>query len=300
MTSGLIFDVQHYAVHDGPGIRTLVFFKGCPLRCVWCANPESHANQPELRFASARCQQHLACLHACAAGAIALGDGALQIDRSACTHCTDRACIAACPQSALTLVGETISVDALVERVAADCDFYANSGGGVSFSGGEPLAQAEFLYAVLERCRRLGLHSAVETCGLASRRVVEKVAPLVDLWLYDVKLIDPVRHREHTGADNALVLDNLRWLARRDPARIVVRVPIVPGLTDDDDNLNGIAALLVELGLDRVELMPYHGLGEDKHAALGRRVPFSAAPPSLTRLETIAARLGERGLQCTW
>jgi len=300
MTSGLIFDVQHYAVHDGPGIRTLVFFKGCPLRCVWCANPESHAAQLELRFASSRCRQHLACCHVCTASAIAYVDNTLQIDRQACACCVDRACIEACPTNALSLVGETISVDALVERVAADCDFYANSGGGVSFSGGEPLSQPEFLHAVLERCRRLGLHSAVETCGLASRRVVEKVAPLVDLWLYDVKLIDPMRHRQHTGADNALVLDNLRWLAQRDPARLVVRVPVVPGVTDDDDNLGGIAALLVELKLDRVELMPYHALGEDKHAALGRNVPFSAVPPSLTRLETIAARLGERGLQCTW
>ncbi len=186
-------------------------------------------------------------------------------------------------------------MDELVARVAADADFYRNSGGGVTFSGGEPLAQPDFLLAALERCRAIGIHTAVETCGYAPRDRLAAVEPLVDLFLYDLKLADPVRHRALTGVGNADILANLRFLAARAGDKVVVRVPIVPGFTDDLPNLEAIAALTRELGIDRVELCPYHPLGRAKYAELGRPDPPDPASSTAAELARIAAVLGARG-----
>ena len=295
---GILFDVQHYAVHDGPGIRTLVFLKGCPLSCAWCANPESQNPGPELRQLVVRCRGCLRCARACPVGAISPSATGPQLDRPLCARCASHECVAACPEHALTVTGQEWSLDDLVARVAKDLDFYRNSGGGVTFSGGEPFAQAEFLLAALARCKALGIHTAVETCGHADPRDILAAEPLVDLFLYDLKIVGPTRHRELTGADNALVVDNLRLLASRAPGRMVLRVPIVPGFTDDEANIEAIAALAGELGIAHLELCPYHPLGRSKYTELGMAEAPDPAQPLPEILARIAAVFEARGLRC--
>jgi pyruvate formate lyase activating enzyme len=278
-SKGRIFDIQHYAVHDGPGIRTSVFLKGCPLSCAWCSNPESQAPQPELRHHASRCRGCLACVHACARGGASAEAGRPKLERSRCGGCADWACLEACPQGALLKVGGDVAAQEVLARVAADKDFYDNSGGGVTFSGGEPLAQPDFLAELLEGCRGRGIHTAVETCGFAPARELERLEPLVDLFLYDLKIVDPERHRQWTGRSNELILGNLRLLADRRADKVVVRVPLIPEATDSEENLSAVAALCRSLDLRRVELLPYHGLGADKYEELGRTYRMPAQGP---------------------
>lgn len=300
MASGTLFDVQHFAVHDGPGIRTLAFLKGCPLRCAWCCNPESQSSAVELRHARARCRGCHRCVEACPAHAIRVAEQPtdLHIDREACRTCMARPCVAACPEDALRLVGQRWSVSELVERVAKDLAFYRNSGGGVTFSGGEPLAQAGFLAEALAACRAKGIHTAVETCGHAPTSTLDAIAPLVDLFLFDIKAVEPATHRVLTGQDNALVLANLRRLAaERDEQGLELRFPLVPGYTDEEDNLAAIASQARVLGLRRITVQRYHALGATKYEDLGRpRLPARLqAPderPSLDRLTRIFAHSG--------
>jgi pyruvate formate lyase activating enzyme len=295
----MLFDIQHYAVHDGPGIRTLVFLKGCPLRCAWCANPESQRPAPEVRHLSARCRACLRCADACPRGAIAAIGGVPRIQRDRCAGCDRTDCVAACPERALVRAGEEWSLDDVIARVAADRDFYRNSGGGVTFSGGEPFAQARFLLAALARCRSLGIHTAVETCGHASPDDLDTAEPLVDLFLFDLKVADPDRHRALTGTGNALILDNLRQLAGRGADRIVVRVPVVPGLTDSAANVEALASLTASLGIARAELCAYHPLGRAKYVELGLPEPPDPPAPTPEALERVADAFVTRGVACT-
>jgi pyruvate formate lyase activating enzyme len=294
----MIFDIQHYAVHDGPGIRTLVFFKGCPLACAWCANPESRRRDREVRQILARCRSCLRCARACPSGAIAETDGRPRLDRRRCAMCGGFDCVAACRRHALIIAGEEWSLDDLIARVAKDIDFYRNSGGGVTFSGGEPFAQAEFLLAALAGCKRLGIPTAVETCGQAARADILAAEPLVDLFLFDFKVVDSARHRKLTGVDNGVILDNLRFLADRAPGKIVLRLPVVPGLTDDEDNIEVIAAIAAELHVARVELCPYHPLGRPKYAEIGLPEPPDPPQPLPAELLRIAGVFEARGIRC--
>jgi len=300
MTQGMVFDIEHYAVHDGPGIRTVVFFKGCPLSCSWCCNPESQDPRPELKHTVIRCRSCGCCLPACPASAVVLGERAPRFDRRACSTCGSWACVEACDAAALARVGGEMTVDAVMARILADREFYANSGGGATFSGGEPLAQAEFLGELLGRCREAGVSTAVETCGHAPEAVVRALEPQVDLFLYDVKAVDPERHRVLTGCGNERVLANLRALATKCPGKVTVRVPLVPGLTDDAANLDAIGRLLADLGLLRVELEPYHALGVDKYAAFGRAYacPAGATGLSVEEARPAAELLRGHGLVC--
>lgn len=266
--TGLIFDIQGYAVHDGPGIRTLVFLKGCPMRCIWCCNPESQVRRPELRHVRARCKGCLSCVRACPRGAVTGPPPAFE--RSRCAACLDWPCVAACPEGALQVVGREMSPAEVFRRVASDLPFYRHSGGGVTFSGGEPLAQPAFLGECLRLCREGGVHTAVSTAGHADQEVVEAIEPLVDLFLFDLKVLDPVRHRELTGVPVDLVLANLRLLAARCPDKVQVRVPVVPGCTDSDANLLAISELVRGLGLRPETHAPYHALGSSKYGDLGR------------------------------
>ncbi len=266
---GIVFDIQHYAMHDGPGIRTVVFLKGCPLECRWCCNPESQSFAPELRHSSARCLACFACVRACPKGAIQAGDGMPLLDRTACRGCV-APCVDACPASALTLVGEWIDSERVMASVAADKAFYDNSGGGVTFSGGEPFAQTTFLEDLLNRSKLIGIHTAVETCGHADPRAFVRCEPLIDLYFFDLKVMDQGRHKKLTGRSNSVILENFRSLAAKAHSKLVVRVPLVPGCTDDAENLKDIAAFLCSLGISKVQLMPYHTLGVHKYASFGR------------------------------
>jgi pyruvate formate lyase activating enzyme len=299
MADGIVFDIQHYAVHDGPGIRTLVFLKGCPLRCAWCCNPESQAFEPELLHARLKCRSHLACSEACPNGAVRRADGGPSFDRAVCLSCSGNPCVEACPSGALSVAGAGMTADQVMARVAADRAFYANSGGGVTFSGGEPFAQPDFLRDLLARSKSLRIRTAVETCGYVESDVLSAMEPLVDLFLFDLKVLDAGRHREATGVSNGAILQNLEALAARRAKDITVRVPLVPGFTDDEENLKATAAYLLRLEVQRVEVMPYHPLGMDKYAALGRAYALGGVnPPYLKAVEACVAMFRSSGLAC--
>ncbi len=298
MTDGLVFDLQHFSVHDGPGIRTTVFLKGCPLRCSWCCNPESQSGQPELRTRLSRCRRCLSCVKACRhGGATARGD-APSFDREACARCSSRECVDACPGEALSVFGRRTTVAELVEAAKVDEAFFRNSGGGVTFSGGEPLRQGRFLAESLAALRAAGIRTAVETCGCESPEAVEEVAPLLDLVFFDLKLVDPAEHRRHTGAGNETILSNLARLAMALPGRVVLRFPLVPGITDDAANVGRIASIAAGLGIARASVVPYHPMGTPKYAELGRECTVDPRPVTAGDLERVFAVFESAGVAC--
>jgi pyruvate formate lyase activating enzyme len=286
--TGRVFNVQRYSLHDGPGIRTTVFLKGCPARCLWCHNPESQAFGPEVVRVETRCAGCGTCEAVCPHGAPPPGSGL-------CTACGD--CVDACPAGARELVGGETTVDEVMAEVLRDRIFFQGSDGGVTFSGGEPLAQARFLRGLLVAAREHDLHTAVDTCGFGSREELLGLVPLVDLFLFDVKLLDDARHRELTGLPTGPILDNLRALTRAHPC-VWIRVPIVPGHTDGEADISAVAELARELpGVQHVSLLPFHGTGGAKARRLGRPSPLeSLARPSAERMEALAGLFRERGL----
>ncbi|MBN2206455.1 MAG: glycyl-radical enzyme activating protein [Candidatus Aminicenantes bacterium] len=297
MSTGVVFDVQRYALHDGPGIRTTVFLKGCPLRCLWCHNPEGQLGDPELVVRPERCLAECrACLSACPEKAIRKKAGRVRVDAGACRSCG--ACAEVCPTGALELAGRRISAADAVAEAARDAVFFEESGGGVTFSGGEPLAQPEFLEEMLKACRDRGLATAVDTCGYVPYEILERIEPLTDLFLYDLKVMDAAKHLKLTGADNALILDNIKRLVRSG-ARVVVRIPVVPGVNDDEDNIVRTAAFLKSLDSPPpVRLLLYHRLGCVKSRRLlrgrvGRVFPFQTAAD----MERVRRRYASLGLE---
>ncbi len=296
--SGLVFDFQPFSVHDGPGIRTTVFLKGCPLRCEWCCNPESQAPHPELRHRPARCRRCLACVRACPLGGAVEREGLPRFDRSVCAECPDRRCVEACPERALLVSGREMPVPEVVEAVMADEAFFRNSGGGVTFSGGEPLRQPRFLEAVLVALKSAGVRTAVETCGDADGASVDAVAPLLDLIYFDLKFADPELHRRHTGRTNELILENLARFVGAAPGKIVLRFPLVPGVNDDASNVQRIARIAAGLGIERASVVPYHPMGMSKYAELGRESPVDPRPVTAGDLERVFSAFEAAGVSC--
>jgi pyruvate formate lyase activating enzyme len=265
--SGAVFDVKRFAIHDGPGIRTTVFFKGCPLSCLWCHNPESQRAQPELLYWAERCAGCGACVAACPVDAVSLEGGSAVTNRSLCTGCG--ACIEVCPSQAREIAGEVWSLGRLLDAVERDVLFYDESGGGLTLSGGEPLAQPEYAQAALAACRDRRIHTAVDTCGFAEWDVVDAVASQTDLFLYDVKHLDDDRHRELTGVSNARILENLEQLSEAD-RRIWIRYPIIPGENDAEGEIVALGRLVSRLKtVDAIHLLPFHRGGERKRTRLG-------------------------------
>ncbi len=263
---GRIFDIQRFSIHDGPGIRTLVFLKGCPLRCLWCHNPEGINPDPELSFIPEKCIGCGYCFRACPRHAHEMIDGSHVLDRSKCTVCG--ACTEECYAGALELIGREVSVEEVMREVLSDRPFYETSGGGMTLSGGEPLMQIDFTEALLAAAKDVHVHCCVETCGYADFTCFERIIRYVDLFLYDVKEIDDDRHIEFTGVPTGKIIENLRRLHDAG-ASIRVRVPVIPGYNDREDTFRGIADLVKGLpNLEGVELMPYHHLGSDKRRRL--------------------------------
>ncbi len=274
---GLILNIQRFSVHDGPGIRDLVFMKGCPLRCLWCSNPEAQNYNPEIAFIEGRCIGCGWCKEACQAGAITiLPDGKASIEKSLCNDCGK--CVEICPAQAIKLFGEYMSVDDVVRVVEEDSAFYYRSGGGITVSGGEPLSQAEFVHELLKSCRERGIDTAVEISGHANWEDVERVCRYANLIFYDIKHIDSGKHKAFAGVTNELILENIRRIASNFPKTpIVARTPIVPGFTDTEDNIKAIADFLSQIGsLKQYELLPYHGFGKPKYHQLGREYSLSS------------------------
>ena len=298
MTNGIVFDIRRYSIHDGPGIRTTVFFKGCPLGCAWCHNPESRTFTPELILRPNRCILCEDCLEACPNGAVSRRGDAIVIDRERCRVSGE--CVAVCAPEALEIVGWEMSSEQVMAGLERDRPFYDQSGGGVTFSGGEPLAQPAFLLELLKACRDRGLHTAVDTSGFASWSIFERVRPYVNLFLYDLKLMDEARHRRQTGVSNRKILANLARLADLGH-RTIVRIPVIPGVNDSTTDLRQAGEFLADLPTRLpVELLAYHHTGLAKYRGLGLEYGLpDLRPPEAARMEAVAGILREYGLQVT-
>ena len=293
---GTVFNVQRASFHDGPGIRTTVFLKGCPLHCPWCHNPEGMTSAPQVLVNPARCLSCGACIAACVRAAGPLPAGAV-LGSEGCIACAR--CAHVCPTGGREIAGRRVHVGDLIAEVMRDRLVYAESGGGVTFSGGEPLAQPEFLLACLTACRQLGLHAAVDTCGFAGRELVTAVAGLADLLLWDLKLLDADRHLAVTGAPLAPILANLAAAAAVG-IPIWLRIPVIPGVNDDEATIASAATLAATLpSVQRVSLLPYHRTGAGKRSRLGRDDAFAAPPATAERMRALVGVLAGAGVEAT-
>jgi pyruvate formate lyase activating enzyme len=316
-TAPLVFSVQHFCLHDGPGVRSVVFLKGCPLRCTWCQNPESWSTRAELGHKARTCIECRTCVHVCPTGAMR-GPGNWSDD--ACDLCFE--CVQACPSGALTRFGDARSAAEVFTEVSAEFALFRQSGGGVTFSGGEASLFPHYVLELLEPLREAGIHTAMETCGLFRLHHDAPVDELlgdearwqafadqpqwravggVDLLLYDLKLMDDARHRTHCGAPNRHILENFQLLsslarARRGPA-VWARLPLIPDITDDEDNVRAVARFVRDCGLESLTLLPYHNLGVEKLDWLRKPVAFRASLLSEERLERACRIVADEGLQ---
>jgi pyruvate formate lyase activating enzyme len=293
--TGRVFDIKRYSIHDGPGIRTTVFLKGCGLHCLWCHNPESINPGPELMHWPARCTRCYACVKACPLAALSKDQsGAVVIDRAQCDLCGK--CADACLYDAMQIVGREMTVEDVLAEVEKDRIFYEQSGGGVTLSGGDPLVQADFAAALLDACRSRGIRTALDTAGRSSNGVLDRLAAKADLVLYDIKGMDEARHREFTGVSNAPILENLKTLVAAG-REVWVRIPLVHGVNDDEDNIRQTMALLLSLKTVRqVGLLPYHSGGLDKAHRIGQESQFRKfESPSEERIAAIEAAFREAG-----
>ena len=296
MVKGKIFNIMKYSIHDGPGIRTTVFFKGCPLNCQWCHNPESQGFGQELMYRPDRCVGCGQCLEICPNGATISAEEKLGFLRDKCLVCGK--CCTVCHAGVRELVAKTMSVSEVMSEIEKDLIFYDESGGGVTFSGGEALMQPEFLLEILKSCRKKEIHTVVETCGFVGLDTLKSISEYVDLFLYDIKLMDSEKHQVLTGVPNELIFSNLRWLAEHQ-AKVIVRLAIIPGINDDEENIRLTGELVESLKqVNEIHCLPYHKAGVDKYERLGLMylLPDLQSPDNKSMGE-IASKLERFGLK---
>ena len=295
---GVIFDIQHYSIHDGPGIRTTVFLKGCPLRCLWCSNPESQSDRPEIMFDPSRCTRCGRCVEVCPHNVSVKQENEIRILRELCQGCAT--CIESCPVEARRIAGSIREVKEVLQEVVKDRLFYENSGGGVTLSGGEPMSQPDFTGALLKQCKDKGIHTVLDTSGYVQAELWDRVLDYVDMVLYDLKQMDPQKHKEYTGVSNQLILANARKLASL-KIPMVIRIPLIPGYNDTDENSESCARFIKELGITNVELLPFHKLCVSKYAKLQKEWKLNkVTPPAQERLEELQEIFTGQGLTCTF
>jgi pyruvate formate lyase activating enzyme len=295
-TRGVIFNIQTYSIHDGPGIRTTVFIKGCPLRCAWCQNPESQMVIPQLFYNHELCAGCGTCLQVCPEGAIELHEGKSWTNRIVCR--VSGKCVEACPNEARNLVGRYVTAGEVFKQVMEDKIFYERSGGGVTLGGGEPLASPEFTASLLRLCKNAGIHTALDTCGYAKWETVKQILLHVDLVLYDLKHMDPAAHQLYTGVSNDIILENAKRICKEPHVSLLARIPIIPGFNDSIGNIEATGRFIAtELGTStEVYLLPYHRLGETKYQRLEKPGnPVSISPPgekSIMKLKEVLESFG--------
>ncbi len=271
--SGLVFDIKRYAINDGPGIRIVVFLKGCNLNCVWCHNPEGISPKQERMYAQSKCIRCGTCVAACPEQAIVLTEEGIVTDTSLCN--LTGLCAAVCPTTALEMTGQPMTVDEIMTEIEKERVFMEQSGGGVTFSGGEPLMHPDLLIQLLDACKMCGIHTAVDTAGLANTAILLEVAKRTDLFLFDLKMMDPERHHKWTGVTNEKILENLKTLAETG-AHIIIRIPLIGGINDDADNISETARFVADLSGENkaVNLLPYHKIAQTKYTKLGKPDDF--------------------------
>ena len=295
--SGIIFNIQKFSVHDGPGIRTTIFMKGCPLSCRWCSNAESMNPMPEPGIIVERCTGCGDCVDACPEKAMAVINGKVIIDRSLCNACGD--CISLCPEEAITIYGRTVTVEEVLREVLKDRLFYSGSSGGVTVSGGEPLRQSEFVKELFRKCKQEGINTCLDTCGYASSKVLRDVLQFTDNVLFDLKHMDIDKHREFTGVENACIKENAEIVCESN-ADVLFRIPLIDGVNSSQDNIRRTAEFIKSLGdSKKVELLPYHRLGVGKYKMLGREYPGkNLETPDEATLEILKGIFTQHGIRC--
>ncbi|POP46274.1 glycyl-radical enzyme activating protein [Superficieibacter electus] len=294
-TEGVLFNIQRYSLHDGPGIRTIPFFKGCPLACKWCSNPESQRPQPELIYKKNDCIRCGKCIEVCPQNALS-PDNPYFVDRERCVQCGE--CTKVCPTQALEMKGKRMTVNEVIRELQKEENLFRRSGGGVTLSGGEPLAQPEFARELLKACKAKGWHTAIETTGFTTKEVVEDVFPWIDLALTDIKAINPTVHEQNTGVNNSRILENLLRISFI--TKVIVRIPLVPGVNDNEEEIRSIAEFAKLMsGVDTIHLLPYHTFGENKYTLLGRIYPMGDTPSlAENKIEKLKKIIESMGFHC--
>jgi pyruvate formate lyase activating enzyme len=296
---GLIFDIQGFSVHDGPGCRSLIFMKGCPLRCKWCANPEGMVNRPQLMYNDMACARDYACIDSCGEHAISVrkvGEP-ITIERSICERCNSFECVEECYKGALRMVGRYVTVQEMMRVISRDRNYWG-ANGGITLTGGEPLAQPEFVTEVLRRCRSAYIHTAIETSGHVPWEHYEAALKHVDWVFFDLKHMNSGMHRKETGVANDLILENARRLASL-PIRMIMRVPVIPGFNDSEENMIATAEFIKEIKKEEVNLLPFHKLGMSKYEQLGIKCTYEKTePPSPEQLKRIQSIFNSYSLKC--
>ncbi len=282
--TGTIFNIQRFSVNDGPGIRTTIFLKGCPLSCIWCHNPESQVRDREVMYWENRCLRCGACAEHCPQHAIRM-EQTVVTDLNVCDRCGE--CLDHCFSEARDIVGQDMTVKDVIKEIDKDSVFYQESNGGITLSGGEPLMQADFSHLILKSCKSHGIHTALDTCGFAAWSQIDMCRPYVDLFLFDLKLMDDKRHRTYTGVSNELILENLKRLSQRQH-NITIRIPIIPGITDDSDNIIAICEFVKKLSTRHdINLLPYHPIATEKYRRLQRVYDVTISPPKNETMQNI-------------
>ncbi len=293
---GIIFDIQSLSFHDGPGTRTLVFLKGCPLKCLWCANPEGQRREPEIRHYSTKCKGCSECEKACNNQALTFENTGISIDKSKCSECKERSCVEACYNEALTVVGKLVTIKDVMKAVKRDIPYYRGEG-GVTLSGGDPTYQPEFAIGILKACKEEYINTAIESAMFTNTEIVKKFIPYTDLFLTDIKHMDSNKHRELTGVTNEIILENIKIIAQHRP--VIVRIPIISGFNDDDENMLETARFCFKNNINRINILPYHKLGQAKYNQLGLeyKMPEISAPEN-REMEHIKQLIESVGVTC--
>ncbi|WP_251860995.1 trans-4-hydroxy-L-proline dehydratase activase [Clostridium sp. Marseille-Q2269] len=295
MKKSTIVNIQKFSVHDGPGIRTTVFFKGCPLNCWWCHNPETQRKEHEIMFFKERCTSCGVCAKRCPQKAIEIKDNIPMVDEEKCKFCGK--CTDFCPSNAREYVGKDLTAKEIIKEVIKDEVFYEESGGGVTFSGGEPMLHADFINEILEACKMRGIHTTIDTSGYASWDKFDKIRYKVDLFLYDLKSMNNEIHKKYTGVENTLILNNLEMLSKYGH-NIYLRIPIITGVNDDNENIDETIKFVSKLNLIQVNLLPYHKMGMDKYKRLKMEYKLTGdEKPSDNKMDDIAEKFKKAGIK---